>query len=73
MAVPTIQEIIVTIPKSSIVKGVRFLMQAPTNAASKIMVHPAESVMSVCVGYPSHVGVTVKVFVVIKFLYFLVE
>ena len=39
------------------------------NAANKITVHPAESVRSVCVGYPVQVGVTVRVFVVIKFLF----
>ena len=44
-------------------------MQAPTNAASKITVHPTDKVISVCVGYPVQVGVTVKVFVVIKFLF----
>ena len=67
MAVPSITEITVATPKSSSVKGVRFLMQAPMNAANKITVHPAESVRSVCVGYPVQVGVTVRGFVVIKF------
>ena len=67
MAVPTIQDITVATPKSSTVKGVRFLRQAPTNAASKITVHPTDKVISVCVGYPVQVGVTVRVFVVIKF------